>query len=78
METLGALYFTIQSPLRQEDLIIVGAGFAGLECARAAAVRGVKTLVLERKARARARERLEWRPSGLCTLQYKVHCDRKT
>ncbi len=32
-------------------MIIVGAGFAGLECARAAAVRGVKTLVLERKPR---------------------------
>jgi flavin-dependent dehydrogenase len=32
------------------DLAIVGASFAGLACARAAALRGLKTLVLERKA----------------------------
>jgi flavin-dependent dehydrogenase len=37
------------------DLVIVGASFAGLACARAAALRGLKTLVLERKAEAGAR-----------------------
>ena len=31
------------------DLIIVGAGYAGLTCAKAAASRGVKTLVIDRK-----------------------------
>jgi len=31
------------------DLVIVGASFAGLVCARTAAMRGLKTLVLERK-----------------------------
>jgi flavin-dependent dehydrogenase len=42
-----------QSPLY--DLAIVGASFAGLACARAAALRGLKTLVLERKEEAGAR-----------------------
>lgn len=37
------------------DLVIVGASFAGLACAKAAALRGLKTLVLERKADAGAR-----------------------
>jgi geranylgeranyl reductase family protein len=32
-----------------EDLVIVGAGFAGLACARAAALRGLRVCVLERK-----------------------------
>ena len=32
------------------DLAIVGAGFAGLACARSAAVRGLRTLVIERQA----------------------------
>lgn len=36
--------------LRQYDLIIVGASFAGLACARTAALRGLKVAVLERKA----------------------------
>jgi flavin-dependent dehydrogenase len=31
------------------DLAIVGAGFAGLSCARSAALRGLKTIVIERK-----------------------------
>ena len=35
--------------MREVDLVIVGAGFAGLTCAQAAAARGVSTLVLERK-----------------------------
>ena len=34
------------------DLAIVGAGFAGLACARSAAMRGLSVLVLERQARA--------------------------
>lgn len=33
------------------DLVVVGAGFAGLACAQAAAGQGVNTLVLERKSR---------------------------
>ena len=33
------------------DLAIVGAGFAGLVCARSAALRGLRTLVLERQPR---------------------------
>lgn len=37
------------------DLVIVGASFAGLACAKAAALRGLKTLVLERKEEAGAR-----------------------
>jgi flavin-dependent dehydrogenase len=32
-----------------EDLVIVGAGFAGLTCARTAALRGLRVAVLERK-----------------------------
>lgn len=36
--------------MHEVDLVIVGAGFAGLTCAQAAAVRGVSTLVLERKS----------------------------
>ncbi len=32
------------------DLIVVGAGFAGLTCAQAAAARGSRTVVIERKA----------------------------
>lgn len=36
--------------LRQEvDLVVVGAGFAGVACAQAAVVRELKTIVLERK-----------------------------
>ena len=35
--------------MRQYDLIIVGASFAGLACARTAAARGLKVCVLERK-----------------------------
>lgn len=31
------------------DLVVVGAGFAGLSCARAAALRGISTVVLDRK-----------------------------
>jgi geranylgeranyl reductase family protein len=33
------------------DLVVVGAGFAGLACARSAAMRGLSVLVLERQAR---------------------------
>jgi geranylgeranyl reductase family protein len=33
-----------------EDLVIVGAGFAGLACARTAALRGLRVCVLERKS----------------------------
>ena len=36
-----------------DDLIIIGAGFAGLACARNAALRGLKVRVLERKAHLR-------------------------
>ena len=36
---------------RSYDLAIVGAGFAGLVCARSAALRGLRTLVLERQPR---------------------------
>lgn len=32
-----------------DDLVIIGAGFAGLACARAAALRGLKVTVMERK-----------------------------
>ena len=35
--------------LTQNDLTIIGAGFAGLSCARTAAAQGLDTLVLERK-----------------------------
>lgn len=35
--------------MNQYDCLIVGAGFAGLECAKAAALRGVNTLVIDRK-----------------------------
>lgn len=38
------------SAMESVDLVIVGAGFAGLRAARAAARRGLRTLVLERKA----------------------------
>jgi len=37
------------SGLRHYDLIIVGASFAGLACARTAAMRGLKVAVVERK-----------------------------
>jgi flavin-dependent dehydrogenase len=40
---------------RQLDLVIVGASFAGLVCARAAALRGLKTLVIEAKTDPGAR-----------------------
>jgi geranylgeranyl reductase family protein len=36
--------------MEQHDITIIGAGFAGLACARRAAQQGMKTLVLERKA----------------------------
>lgn len=36
--------------MQTTDLTIVGGGFSGLACAQAAALRGVNTLVLERKA----------------------------
>ena len=35
---------------RHYDLIIVGASFAGLACARTAALRGLKVAVIERKS----------------------------
>ena len=41
--------------LRQVDLVIVGASFAGLICARTAALRGLKTVVIEAKAEPGAR-----------------------
>lgn len=37
------------APVRRYDLIIVGASFAGLACARTAALRGLKVAVIERK-----------------------------
>jgi flavin-dependent dehydrogenase len=40
--------------LPDHDLAIVGGGFAGLACAQAAARRGVRTVVLDRKTRAGA------------------------
>lgn len=39
------------------DLGIVGASFAGLSCARAAAARGLRTVVYDRKPRPGARIR---------------------
>ena len=41
--------------MRQVDLVIVGASFAGLICARAAALRGLRTLVIEAKPEPGAR-----------------------
>ena len=41
--------------LRQVDLVIVGASFAGLICARTAALRGLKTVVIEAKDEPGAR-----------------------
>jgi digeranylgeranylglycerophospholipid reductase len=41
--------------VRQVDLVIVGASFAGLICARTAAQRGLKTVVIEAKAEPGAR-----------------------
>ncbi len=38
--------------MQETDLVIVGGGFAGLSCARVAAARGVRTVVLERKGSA--------------------------
>ena len=48
---LDSLSFALQSSgtLSDHDLAIVGAGFAGLACARAAASRGLSTIVLDRK-----------------------------
>ena len=43
------------SPREDFDLVIIGASFAGLTCARAAALRGLKVLVLEAKADPGAR-----------------------
>ncbi len=37
--------------MARHDLVVVGAGFAGLACAKAAASHGIDTLVLERKSR---------------------------
>lgn len=45
-----ALAFAWVAHLRRYDLIIVGASFAGLACARTAALRGLKVAVLERKS----------------------------
>ena len=42
----------------QYDVGIVGAGFAGLACARAAARRGLRVLVIDRKPAASRLERL--------------------
>ena len=41
--------------MRQADLVIVGASFAGLICARAAALRGLRALVIEAKSEPGAR-----------------------
>jgi digeranylgeranylglycerophospholipid reductase len=38
-----------QKPTSTYDLVIIGASFSGLVCARTAAMRGLKTLVIERK-----------------------------
>ena len=35
--------------MENNDITIIGAGFAGLACARSAAQQGMKTTVLERK-----------------------------
>lgn len=40
---------------REYDLAVIGAGFAGLAAAHAGATRGLKTIVLERKAEPGAR-----------------------
>lgn len=42
---------TVDTPRATYDLVIVGAGFAGLACARRAAERGLSVLVLDRKSR---------------------------
>lgn len=39
----------MSSTIDNFDIVVVGAGFAGLACARVAAANGIKTLVLERK-----------------------------
>jgi digeranylgeranylglycerophospholipid reductase len=41
--------------IRQVDLVIIGASFAGLICARAAALRGLRTIVIEAKDEPGAR-----------------------
>ena len=39
------------TPSRENfDVVIVGAGFAGLACARAVALRGMRALVIERSS----------------------------
>ena len=43
--------------MRSFDLVIVGASFAGLACARTAALRGLRVAVLERKQDAGERVR---------------------
>jgi flavin-dependent dehydrogenase len=45
------------TPNRSFDLAVVGAGFAGLVCARSAALRGLKTLVIDRRPEPGARIR---------------------
>lgn len=38
-----------RQPMQEHQLVVVGAGFAGLACAQAAAARGLDTAILERK-----------------------------
>ena len=45
----------ISTPQTDFDIVIVGASFAGLTCARAAALRGLRVAVIERKAEPGAR-----------------------
>ena len=39
--------------MKHMDVVIVGAGFAGLMCAEAAAAQGLKVLVIDRKKNIR-------------------------
>jgi digeranylgeranylglycerophospholipid reductase len=45
----------VSSRLQEADVVIVGASFAGLLCARVAAIRGLRTIVLEAKSDPGAR-----------------------
>ena len=48
---------TTKTISEQVDLVVVGAGFAGLACAQAAAARGLRCVVLEKQEAPGARVR---------------------
>ncbi|RYF34875.1 MAG: FAD-dependent oxidoreductase, partial [Comamonadaceae bacterium] len=56
MNLLSSLHPSLASADDVEvDLLVVGASFAGLACARAAALAGLRVMVLEKKASAGAK-----------------------